>query len=101
VTRRVKVIGDLFHGEVPDGALYVGRAAPGLKQSTWHNPFKVADYGLNESLELYRGWVTDNDYPPTIEAIRQELGGRDLACWCSLDRPCHADILLELANPVS
>ncbi|WP_245584702.1 DUF4326 domain-containing protein [Salipiger mucosus] len=26
------------------------------------------------------------------------LRGRDLACWCPLDRPCHADILLELAN---
>lgn len=27
-----------------------------------------------------------------------ELKGKDLACWCPLDQPCHADILLELAN---
>jgi hypothetical protein len=27
-----------------------------------------------------------------------ELRGPDLACWCALDQPCHADILLELAN---
>lgn len=27
-----------------------------------------------------------------------ELAGRDLACWCPLDQPCHADVLLELAN---
>lgn len=27
-----------------------------------------------------------------------ELRGRDLCCWCSLDQPCHADVLLELAN---
>jgi len=26
------------------------------------------------------------------------LHGRDLACWCPLDQPCHADVLLELAN---
>ena len=26
------------------------------------------------------------------------LHGKDLACWCSLDEPCHADVLLELAN---
>jgi hypothetical protein len=26
------------------------------------------------------------------------LGGHDLACWCPLDQPCHADVLLELAN---
>lgn len=27
-----------------------------------------------------------------------ELCGRDLACWCPSDQPCHADVLLELAN---
>ena len=32
------------------------------------------------------------------EAIRMMLGGKHLACWCPLDRPCHADILLKLAN---
>ncbi len=26
------------------------------------------------------------------------LTGRDLACWCTLDQPCHGDVLLELAN---
>ena len=29
----------------------------------------------------------------------EELRGRDLACWCDLSEPCHADVLLELANP--
>lgn len=28
----------------------------------------------------------------------ESLRGLDLACWCSLDQPCHADVLLELAN---
>lgn len=28
----------------------------------------------------------------------QELRGHDLACWCRLDQPCHADVLLGLAN---
>lgn len=27
-----------------------------------------------------------------------ELRGHDLCCWCPLDQPCHADVLLELAN---
>ncbi|WP_269062108.1 DUF4326 domain-containing protein [Salipiger marinus] len=26
-----------------------------------------------------------------------ELRGRDLACWCP-DGPCHADVLLKIAN---
>jgi hypothetical protein len=35
---------------------------------------------------------------PGYAAIYRELRGRDLACWCPLDQPCHADVLLEIAN---
>jgi hypothetical protein len=34
----------------------------------------------------------------TAADARAELAGRDLACWCPLDQPCHADFLLDLAN---
>jgi hypothetical protein len=27
-----------------------------------------------------------------------EMRGRDVACWCPLDEPCHGDVWLELAN---
>jgi hypothetical protein len=27
-----------------------------------------------------------------------ELRGCNLACWCPIGEPCHADVLLELAN---
>ena len=37
--------------------------------------------------------------PPTLDEIRTELAGKDLVCWCPLDQECHADALLELANP--
>jgi hypothetical protein len=32
-----------------------------------------------------------------VEGI-PSLRGKNLACWCRLDAPCHADVLLELAN---
>jgi hypothetical protein len=35
---------------------------------------------------------------PSLEEIRSELGGHDLGCWCPIDQPCHADVLLQLAN---
>lgn len=35
---------------------------------------------------------------PSLDEIRAELGDRDLCCWCPLDQPCHADVLLEIAN---
>lgn len=28
----------------------------------------------------------------------QKLKGKDLACFCDLHSPCHADVLLKLAN---
>jgi hypothetical protein len=34
----------------------------------------------------------------SLEDARRELAGHDLACWCSLDGPCHADVLIEVAN---
>jgi hypothetical protein len=30
--------------------------------------------------------------------VSSYLRGKNLACWCPLDQPCHADVLLELAN---
>ena len=33
-----------------------------------------------------------------VERVKRELRGKDLACWCPLDAPCHADVLLEIAN---
>ena len=36
--------------------------------------------------------------PDLINSARLELRGKDLACWCPLGQPCHADVLLEVAN---
>ena len=33
-----------------------------------------------------------------VVASLPEFRGHDLACWCPLDEPCHADVLLEIAN---
>ena len=36
-------------------------------------------------------------YPSDAE-IKRELRGKNLACWCPDGGPCHADVLLEIAN---
>jgi len=98
---------------MPEGAVYVGR--PGR----WGNPFvpgAIADRrrrGVIEQITitspahavtLYRDWLTNphgayiTGYAPPAPPDIAELRGRDLACWCPLDQPCHADVLLELAN---
>ena len=42
---------------------------------------------------LFREWLTNHP-----RSCTQELRGKDLMCWCRLDQPCHADVLLEIAN---
>jgi hypothetical protein len=47
---------------------------------------------------LYRHWLLSDAGRETREAARHELRGKDLACWCPINKPCHADVLLEVAN---
>jgi len=35
---------------------------------------------------------------PSVKEIVAALRGKNLACFCPIDQPCHADVLLELAN---
>jgi hypothetical protein len=93
--RRVRVQGDLYHGQVPEDAVYVGRQAPGLRRSPFANPYSIKEHGREGALRLYRQLLEDSDL---LDRARAELTGRDLACWCPLDQQCHADILLDLVN---
>jgi len=62
------------------------------------------DYDAASAGRLYRLWVKGKPSlqyfrePPTVGLIKSALRGKNLACWCALDQPCHADVLLELAN---
>lgn len=86
---------------MPPGAVYVGRP------TKWGNPYRVGD-GLcstvDDAVAFYRQWIetgenyVNDDAPPSIEEIKRELRGRDLACWCRTTEMCHADVLLEIAN---
>ena len=49
---------------------------------------------FNIALDALAGYPRRNKL---VEAL-PKLRGKDLACWCPLDQPCHADVLLELAN---
>lgn len=100
---------------MPPNTVYVGRG------SKWGNPYRAekskmgwkviqdrGDYemvrqtGLSKTeaveccityfeSDCRRNWYDRSE-------IQEELRGKNLACWCPLDQPCHADVLLELAN---
>ena len=66
------------------------------------NPLLIPDGPMSEQWHkwLYaehRAWLNRIGRLP-VETIRYELRGKNLACYCPLDQPCHADILLEIAN---
>lgn len=106
---------------MPEAAIYVGRP------TRWGNPFAVVSAGTEIGLfgDRERVWTVDGpsqffrgtgdrewaaDYAARlykrwllgsmkrVEDLVPLLRGHDLACWCPLDQPCHADVLLELAN---
>jgi Domain of unknown function (DUF4326) len=76
----------------PEGAISVARP------HKWGNPFIVGTPGVPDAqtaVRLYRQWLPGT---PLYREV-SELSGHDLMCFCPLDQPCHADVLLELANP--
>jgi len=42
--------------------------------------------------------VMDDDNIEFRKAVKKQLKGKNLVCWCPLDKSCHADILLKIAN---
>lgn len=83
---------------MPAGAVYVGRP------TRWGNPYIVGDLfnggniGRAESVGMYARALREGRLQNSLAMVRRELGGLDLACWCPLDQPCHADVLLRIAN---
>lgn len=66
------------------------------RPSRWGNPFNLEQYGRQQALIRYERWIKQKIQ--TGECDLSSLRGKNLACWCKLEFPCHADILLRLAN---
>ena len=64
------------------------------KGSKFANPYKVGEYTLQESLELYDKYLTSSGLINQIE----ELRGKNLGCFCDQSRECHAKILANYLN---
>lgn len=108
---------------MPEGAVYVGRGSSfgnpfrvyehctgpggdwGIEDTGRFNApaghgWKTKEAAVRSAVAAYRT-IFDEYFPPGSTAryiIAESLRGKDLACWCPLSAPCHADVLLELAN---
>jgi hypothetical protein len=101
--RRVRVAGDLFHGRVPAGAVYVGRGAPGLPASPYRNRHRAGpcrpcgvEHDRAGAVAAYARDLAAR--PALVAAARAERAGADLACWCRPGELCHADVLLSVVG---
>jgi hypothetical protein len=103
--------------KMPENTVYVGR--PTLWGNLWQAGGMVNEMVSNEwghetpswfgrkageiicdaadAVDMYRKWIPDCARR-NVPLPFHELRGKNLACWCALNKPCHADVLLELAN---
>ncbi len=76
------------------------------RPSKWGNPYQVKDGDRATAVRCYRKeieWYLSGKgcSEKQTEIVKEGLDflrGKNLACWCPLDQPCHADVLLNLAN---
>lgn len=85
---------------MPIGTIYVGRP------TKWGNPFShkpssvyhvIRVPTLQDALESYYKWIWQPEQEYLRDAMRQELVGKHLCCWCTPGL-CHADTILKIAN---
>ncbi len=91
--------------KMPPNTVKVDRSTP------WGNPFITSKHGTQERcVELFTcaaaglialGYDTCGEQEALHQRVREnisDLTGKNLACWCREGTPCHAEVLLELAN---
>lgn len=109
--------------KMPEGAVYVGRPTKwgnpfyhvqrfvsldaslrcyAMAVKGYWDPSEISDVPDGPFQIAHRDWQEfgrrfKSGFGPA-EEIKEALRGKDLACWCPLDQPCHADVLLEIAN---
>ncbi|MFF9016101.1 DUF6195 family protein [Streptomyces sp. NPDC014870] len=95
-----------LQGAAPDAALstacaYVGPLSP------YANPFTAGDrspssagppMGAEEAVDLFAATLRGPVGRCYADEFARALRGLDLMCTCPLDVPCHADVLLRLAD---
>lgn len=77
---------------MPENTVYVGRP------TKYGNPYAVTcpastSFKLKQ-IEKYKASMSEM----LKQDARKELRGKNLACFCKEGEPCHADILLQIAN---
>lgn len=70
------------------------------RSTRWGNPFRpTKSTPVEKTIEKFGEWIAkDSDGKELAREAKEQLKGKNLACWCPLQGPCHADFLLRIAN---
>ena len=94
---KLRIFNYSMTGHVPEGSIYVGRNSK-LGDAAFAIPFRLGDSNCSSLLDvgqLYLDHLIEN--PAIVARIKTELKGKSLCCHCA-PSPCHAEILLLIAN---
>ena len=84
---------------MPPNTVYVGRPTKWGNKHTVHGYYFAGYVGtLAQAKQICVDCFEDDIDNSLKELSTVELRGKNLACWCALDEPCHADVLLKIAN---
>jgi len=79
----------------PEHAVVVSRP------TRWGNPHRAPEPtpdAHRAAVAAFRADLLAGRLPYDVDDVRRALAGADLACWCCAELPCHAEVLLEIAN---
>lgn len=70
------------------------------RTTRWGNPYQGQGTSPDRAylVALFRDYLARPEQAAKLAAARDELRGKNLACWCPLSDPCHADVWLEAVN---
>jgi hypothetical protein len=82
------------------------------RPTKWGNPFAIGqsrkdDNGFwdkigtaETAVKFFRDMLSldRRNYPDASQIVT--LRGKNLACWCKLGDPCHADVLLDICREI-
>ena len=111
VVTRSTSFGNPFHISIGDrNAFLQWKVWPSVDGTP--NLFPTKDAATVHAVAMHHAWLRgEHEYPQlfsidqhtwsrdwVLKMASERLRGADLACWCALGDPCHADTLLDLAN---
>ncbi len=104
---------------MPANTVYVGRPTifgnPWTLKAAYESKLFIPEHVPQIVVDEFEAWLTKLISPNSehlgiwkrddmiekraaILAALPTLRGKDLACWCPEGQPCHADVLIKLAN---